>query len=66
MPGTEVLIFRSGVQISASVLAAGAPDLWLLLRAGSGSDNVDLDYVASHGLKLVRIPGPGADQASHA
>jgi phosphoglycerate dehydrogenase-like enzyme len=60
MPGTEILIFRSGVQISASVLEAGAPDLWLLLRAGSGSDNVDLDYVARHGLKLERIPGPGA------
>ena len=60
MPGTEVLIFRSGVQISSSVLEAGAPNLWLLLRAGSGSDNIDLDYVARHGLKLERIPGPGA------
>ena len=60
MPGTEVLIFRSGVQINAKVLEAGAPDLWLLLRAGSGADNIDLDYVARHGLKLERIPGPGA------
>lgn len=60
MPGTEILIFRSGVQISTSVLEAGAPDLFLLLRAGSGSDNIDLDYVARHGLKLERVPGPGA------
>jgi phosphoglycerate dehydrogenase-like enzyme len=60
MPGTEILIFRSGVQITASVLEAGAPDLWLLLRAGSGADNVDLDYIARHALTLERIPGPGA------
>jgi D-3-phosphoglycerate dehydrogenase / 2-oxoglutarate reductase len=60
MPGTEVLVFRSGVQINARVLEAGAPDLHLLLRAGSGTDNIDLDYVARHGLRLERIPGPGA------
>jgi phosphoglycerate dehydrogenase-like enzyme len=60
MPGTEVLVFRSGVQINARVLEAGAPDLCLLLRAGSGTDNIDLDYVARHGLRLERIPGPGA------
>ena len=60
MPGTEILVFRSGVQINAKVLEAGAPDLCLLLRAGSGTDNIDLDYVAEHGLRLERIPGPGA------
>lgn len=60
MPGTEILVFRSGVQINAKVLAAGAPDLCLLLRAGSGTDNIDLDYVSRHGLRLERIPGPGA------
>ena len=58
--GAEVLVFRSGVQINARVLEAGAPTLFLLLRAGSGTDNIDLDYVARHGLRLVRIPGPGA------
>ena len=55
----EVLIFRSGVQITADVMA-GAPNLKLLLRAGSGVDNIDLDYVEENGLNLVRIPGPGA------
>lgn len=55
----EVLIFRSGVQITAEVMAC-APELKLLLRAGSGVDNIDLDYVQEHGLNLVRIPGPGA------
>ena len=59
IPGTEVLVFRSGVQINARVLEAGAPDLCLLLRAGSGTDNIDLDYVDRHGLRLERFPGPG-------
>jgi phosphoglycerate dehydrogenase-like enzyme len=39
---------------------ACAPDLKLLLRAGSGFDNIDVDYVNKRGLHLVRIPGPGA------
>jgi phosphoglycerate dehydrogenase-like enzyme len=55
----EVLVFRSGVQISANVLSA-APNLKLLLRAGSGVDNIDMDYVEAHALELVRMPGPGA------
>jgi D-3-phosphoglycerate dehydrogenase / 2-oxoglutarate reductase len=55
----EVLVFRSGVQISAAVMSA-APDLKLLLRAGSGVDNIDMEYVEARGLELVRIPGPGA------
>ena len=55
----EVLIFRSGVQITTKVLAA-ASHLKLILRAGSGIDNIDLDYVIEHGYELIRIPGPGA------
>lgn len=55
----EVLIFRSGLQVTAEVMES-APDLKLLLRAGSGIDNLDLDYVYRRGLELVRIPGPGA------
>jgi phosphoglycerate dehydrogenase-like enzyme len=30
------------------------------MRAGSGIDNIDLDYVFENDIKLVRIPGPGA------
>jgi len=55
----EILIFRSGVQISREVLQRAA-ELKLLVRAGSGLDNVDLDYVRDSGLYLVRVPGPGA------
>jgi D-3-phosphoglycerate dehydrogenase len=56
---SEVLVFRSGVAITAEVMDY-APELKLLIRAGSGLDNVDVDYVRRRGLDLVRIPGPGA------
>lgn len=55
----EVLVFRSGVNIPAALMAA-APRLRLLIRAGSGLDNIDLDYLRQRELELVRIPGPGA------
>lgn len=55
----EALVFRSGVSITGEVMAC-APDLKLLVRAGSGLDNLDVDYTREHGLKLVRIPGPSA------
>lgn len=55
----EALVFRSGVQLDAGLLDA-APRLRLLVRAGSGLDNVDLAYVRRRGLHLVNVPGPGA------
>jgi D-3-phosphoglycerate dehydrogenase len=55
----EVLIFRSGVSITAELMER-APNLSLLIRAGSGIDNLDLEYVHQRGLKLVRVPEPGA------
>ena len=54
----EAIVFRSGVTIGPDALAA--PDLRLLVRAGSGLDNLDLALVHERGLRLVRIPGPGA------
>lgn len=55
----DVLIFRSGVQISAKVMNA-APNLRFLIRAGSGLDNLDFNYSQERGIELVRIPEPGA------
>lgn len=57
--GCEVLIFRSGVKITREVLQS-SPDLQLIIRAGSGIDNIDVAYVKQHKLELVRIPEPGA------
>jgi D-3-phosphoglycerate dehydrogenase len=59
IPEAEALIFRSGVTVSAALMQC-APDLKLLVRAGSGIDNLDLEYVRRRGLQLVRIPEPGA------
>jgi phosphoglycerate dehydrogenase-like enzyme len=55
----EVLVFRSGVKITAEVMQC-APNLRLLVRAGSGLDNLDVGYVQQRGLKLVRLSQPGA------
>jgi D-3-phosphoglycerate dehydrogenase / 2-oxoglutarate reductase len=55
----EAIVFRSGVALSADLMGR-APDLRLLLRAGSGFDNVDLDHATARGIEFVRIPEPGA------
>lgn len=55
----EALIFRSGVSVNAEFMRC-APDLKLLVRAGSGVDNLDLAYLAAHEIQLTRIPEPGA------
>ena len=55
----EVVIFRSGVMISATVLDA-ARDLRLLLRAGSGLDNIDVDHALARGVRIARVPGSSA------
>jgi phosphoglycerate dehydrogenase-like enzyme len=55
----EVLVFRSGVRITSELIAA-APRLELILRAGSGYDNLDIDAARKAGIRVVRIPGPSA------
>jgi phosphoglycerate dehydrogenase-like enzyme len=56
----EVLVFRSGVKIDKTLLE-NAPALKLIVRAGSGVDNIDLEYVYQRGVEFHRIPGPGAE-----
>lgn len=54
----HAIVFRSGVSIGPSVLEA--PELRLLVRAGSGLDNLDMEAVTARGIELRRVPGPGA------
>jgi phosphoglycerate dehydrogenase-like enzyme len=62
----ESLVFRSGVVIDEAAIAA-APALRLIVRGGSGMDNIDLAAVERRGIRFVRIPGPGAQAvAEHA
>ena len=55
----EAIVLRSGVQITEEVLRA-APEVRLIVRAGSGIDNVDLDAARRRGIRVVRVPGPSA------
>jgi D-3-phosphoglycerate dehydrogenase / 2-oxoglutarate reductase len=55
----DALVFRSGVDVSAELMQH-APNLRLLIRAGSGFDNVDLADAARRGIEFVRIPEPAA------
>jgi D-3-phosphoglycerate dehydrogenase len=55
----HAIVVRSGVTLSSEVLGA-APDLELIVRAGSGIDNIDLDHAKARGLRVVRVPGPSA------
>lgn len=55
----DILVFRSGVVISREVLENGN-QLKLIIRAGSGVDNIDLEAVNDLNLQLIRIPQPGA------
>ena len=59
----DVLIFRSGVELPREVLDR-APGLRLLIRAGSGLDNIDSDVLQTRGIRLLRIPGPGAQSVA--
>jgi phosphoglycerate dehydrogenase-like enzyme len=55
----DAVILRSGVELTGDVLRC-APGLRLIVRAGSGFDNIDVAYAEQNGIELVRVPGPGA------
>jgi D-3-phosphoglycerate dehydrogenase / 2-oxoglutarate reductase len=59
----EIFVFRSGVQISNELLGS-APNLRLIVRAGSGFDNIDLVGARRRGIRLVKIPGPAAQSVA--
>lgn len=54
--GCDVVVLRSGVMLSADVMSA-APELKLVVRAGSGLDNIDLDHARDHGVRVLRVAG---------
>ena len=57
--GCDVLVFRSGPDINADIMRCSSR-LGLLIRAGSGLDNLDLNYVKNKNITLRRIEAPGA------
>jgi D-3-phosphoglycerate dehydrogenase / 2-oxoglutarate reductase len=59
----EVFIFRSGVEVSEQLMRS-APNLRLIVRAGSGFDNVDVANAQRQGIRLMNIPGPSAQSVA--
>lgn len=55
----EIIVLRSGPMLSEDVLAA-APNLRVVVRAGSGLDNIDLDAARARGIQVIRIAGMSA------
>jgi len=55
----DVVVLRSGALLSADVMAASA-NLRLVVRAGAGLDNIDLDAARAHGVRVVRVAGMSA------
>lgn len=55
----QVAVFRSGTRVTAELIDQ-APDLRLLIRAGAGLDNVDVEHARRRGVDLHHFPGAGA------
>ena len=58
----DALIVRSDI-IDAEVMAA-APNLKLIVRAGAGYDNIDLDAATSRGIVVMNTPGQNANSVA--
>lgn len=57
--GADVLVMRSGVRLTREVIES-APSLHLVVRAGSGIENIDLDTARSHDVVVCNVPGRSA------
>lgn len=51
----EVVVVRSGVRLTAEAVGS-APALRVVVRAGSGTDNIDLDACRQAGVEVYTIP----------
>ena len=59
IPYFDVLIMRSGVDLTASHIASAAR-LKLVVRAGVGTDNIDLCAASDANISVTNIAGPSA------
>ena len=58
----DVLVVRSATKVTSEVLEAGAKgNLKLVIRAGVGIDNIDLDYAEKVGIKVRNTPNASSD-----
>ena len=59
LPGVQAMIIRSD-KVGKAVLDA-APDLKIVVRAGAGYDNVELDAATAHGVVVMNTPGQNSN-----
>ena len=61
----DVLVVRSNTKVTSEVLEAGAKGhLKLVIRAGVGIDNIDLDYAKKVGIKVSNTPDASSDSVA--
>ncbi|NOT32578.1 MAG: hydroxyacid dehydrogenase [Candidatus Eisenbacteria bacterium] len=56
LDGAVALLVRGGTRVTAQVLG-GAPSLRVVVRAGTGLDNVDAEAAQLHGIRVLNTPG---------
>jgi D-3-phosphoglycerate dehydrogenase len=61
--GAEILVVRSAVQVDRMVLES-ATELCLVIRAGSGLDNIDLDAALELGVSVRNLPDVSANSVA--
>ena len=60
-----MLVVRSNTKVTSDVLEAGAKgNLKLVIRAGVGIDNIDLDYAKKVGIKVSNTPDASSDSVA--
>lgn len=61
----DVLVVRSNTKVTSDVLESGAKgNLKLVIRAGVGIDNIDLDYAKKVGIKVSNTPDASSDSVA--
>ena len=64
-PGVRAAVVRSGVRLDRAAFGI-APDLLLVVRAGAGTDAIDLACAAERGIRVVVVPASSRSVAEHA
>lgn len=63
VPDYDVMIVRSATKVEKDVLDS-AEKLKLIVRAGVGLDNIDLDYAKKLGIRIENTPGASSNAVS--
>ena len=59
----QAVVVRSATRITSREIDAN-PQLKLVVRAGSGTDNIDVDYAKSKGVQVMTTPGVSAQSVA--